>query len=82
MKNLQKINNNQQSKYDEIIDYLNQDNEYWLENDKWDLTEEFFYGKIIRTTHYIDFSKFKNEIIKNELKYYVVYNFKEKLIKP
>jgi integrase len=72
---------NKQSKYEEIIEYLQQDNGYWLDNDKWDVTEEFFYGKIIRTTHYIDFSKFKNEIIKNELKYYVVYNFKEKLIK-
>lgn len=82
MKNLQKINSSQQSKYDEIIEYLKQDDGYWLKNDKWDVTEKIFYEKIIRTTHYIDFSKFKNEDIKNELKYYVVYNFKEKLIKP
>lgn len=82
VRNLQEIKVNQQSKYDEIIKYLSQDNGYWLENDKWDVTEKFFYGKTIRTTRYIDFSKFKTEDIKNELKYYVVYNFKEELIKP
>ena len=82
MKNLKRINSNKQSKYSEIIEYLKQDNGYWLENDKWDLTKDFFYGKTIRFTRYINFSNFKSEIIKNELKYYVVFNFKENLIKP
>ena len=80
MSNLQKIDN-QQSKYDEIIEYLKQDNGYWLENDKWDLTEEFFIGKRIYTSRYIDFSSFNDECIKNELKYYIVYSFKENLLK-
>ena len=38
---IQEIKSNQQSKYEEIIEYLKQDDGYWLENDKWDLTEEF-----------------------------------------
>lgn len=83
MKNLQKIKSNKQSKYDEIIDYLSQDNGYWLENDKWDLTENFFVGKVIKLggTHfrYVDFSPFNNIKIKNEIKFFILYNWKEKL---
>ncbi|NFJ83867.1 integrase [Clostridium botulinum] len=78
--NLQKIKSNQQSKYVEIIEYLSQDNEYWLENDKWDLTKKFFVGKKIYSSRYIDFSSFKNQIIKNEAKYYVLFNFREKYL--
>lgn len=78
---IQEIKNNQQSKYEEIIEYLKQDNEYWLENDIWDLTEEFFIGKKIYNSRYIDFSYFKNEYIKNEIKYYILFYFKEQYIK-
>lgn len=85
MDNLQLIKSNQQSKYDEIIEYLKQDNGYWLENDRWDLTKDFFVGKIIKrgNSHfrYIDFSKVQTYSLKNELKYFFLYNFKEKLIK-
>ncbi|MGY5239596.1 tyrosine-type recombinase/integrase [Clostridium tertium] len=83
MSNLQKIVN-QQRKYDEIIEYLNQDNGYWLEHDKWDLTEVIFEGKKVKvgTTifRYINFSKFINTQIKNEIKYYFIYHYKEKLL--
>ncbi|MDZ7548568.1 hypothetical protein GNF67_17885, partial [Clostridium perfringens] len=58
MSNLQKIDN-QQSKYDEIIEYLKQDNGYWLKNDKWDITKEFFIGGKVRSQRYIDFSNIK-----------------------
>ncbi|NFB55103.1 integrase [Clostridium botulinum] len=81
MKNLQEINNSKQSKYDEIIEYLKQDDGYWLENDKWDLTEWFFIGKKIYNSRYIDFSSFKNEYIKNEVKYFVLFYVKESYIK-
>ena len=81
MQKLQQIKNNQQSKYNEIIEYLKQDDRYWLENDKWDLTKEFFIGKKIRRIRYINFSSFKNETIKNEIKFYILFNFKENLLK-
>lgn len=42
MLKVQQPQSNQQSKYDEIVEYLKQDNGYWLNNDKWDLTEDFF----------------------------------------
>ena len=64
MSNLQKIDN-QQSKHNEIIKYLTQDNGYWLENDKWDITKEFFIGKTVNTQRYIDFSNIKSTSLKN-----------------
>jgi integrase len=76
--NLQLIKNNQHSKYDEIVEYLKQDNGYWLDNDKWDLTEEFFIGKKICNYKFIDFSLIDNLYIKNEVKYYFLYSFKNK----
>jgi integrase len=84
VKNLQKINSNQQSKYDEIIEYLKQDNGYWLENDKWDTTKNIFWSKEIKCgsaiSSTINFSNIKNELLKNELKYYFLYSFKNKLL--
>ena len=79
MRNLQEIKSNKQSKYDEIVEFLSQDNGYWLENDKWDLTEEFFMRKKQRGYRYLDFSTFKNNYIKNEVKYYLIYSYKNKL---
>ncbi|WP_023977082.1 tyrosine-type recombinase/integrase [Clostridium beijerinckii] len=77
---IQEIKSNQQSKYEEIIGYLKQDDDYWLENDKWDLTKEFFIGKKIYRSRYIDFSSFNNEYIKNEIKYYILFSFREKYL--
>ena len=78
---IQEIRSNQQSKYEEIIEYLKQDDGYWLENDKWDLTKEFFIGKKIYRSRYIDFYSFEKEYIKNEIKYYTLYLVKETYIK-
>ena len=74
---LQKIRVGQLNKYEEIVKYLKQDNSYWLNNDKWDLTESFFMGELIHNSKHIDFSNFKNTFLKNELKYYILFNFKE-----
>ena len=81
MNNLQKISSNKQNKYDEIIEYLKQDDGYWLENDKWDLTEEFFVGEKVYSSRYINFFCFENEHMKNEVKYYTLYLVKENYIK-
>lgn len=80
MKNLQEIKSNKQSKYDEIIEYLSQDNGYWLENHKWDLTEEFFVGKVIDGMRYIHFYNIQTEVLKNEIKFYFLFNFKNKYL--
>ena len=80
MDNLQLIKSNQQNKYDEIIEYLKQDNGYWLENDKWDLTEEFFIKGIVYGYRFIDFSLINSIYIRNEVKYYFLYSFKNKYL--
>ena len=83
MDNLQLIKSNQQSKYDEIIEYLKQDNGYWLENDKWDIYNNFEYDLAeARGKKYLDFSLFDNENIRLEAKYYYLYSLKENLLKP
>ncbi|AQS10543.1 tyrosine recombinase XerC [Clostridium saccharobutylicum] len=75
--NLQKIRKGQLNRYEEIIKYLKQDNGYWLNNDKWDLIKNFFVGEKVHDIRYIDFSNFKNTLLKNEFKYYIIFNFKE-----
>ncbi len=81
MDNLQLIKSNKQSKYDEIIEYLKQDNGYWLGNDKWDIEDEVFgeveYKVNVKNIR-LDF--IRNEILKNEIKYYLVYSLKNKYI--
>lgn len=75
--NIRKVGNKQLDKYEEIIKYLNQNDGYWLDNDKWDLMKDFFTNEQIRNRAYVDFSKFSNVLLKNEMKYYILYNFKE-----
>ena len=68
-----------EDKYNQIIEYLKQDDGYWINNDKWNFTEKCFYWKYIGESRYITFSSFKKETIKNEFKYFVLKSFKEKL---
>lgn len=77
MNNLQEIRSNKQSKYDEIIEYLSQDNGYWLENDKWDTNKKIFLSKVV-DQRYINFTDLYN--LKNEVKFYVLSNFKNKFL--
>lgn len=39
MNNLYNINGNYKNKYNYILNYLKEDNAYWLENDRWNLTK-------------------------------------------
>jgi integrase len=81
--NIQEIKNNKQSKYEEIIEYLKQDDEYWLENDIWDFYKNFEYDlDLARGKKYLDFSIFDDKNIQLEVKYYYLYSLKEKLISP
>ena len=80
MSNLKKIDN-QQSKYGEIIEYLKQDNRYWLEHDVWNTTDKVFGEieyKVNSKNIRLDF--IKNEVIRNEVKYYLVYSLKNKYL--
>lgn len=78
MSNLQK-REYQQSKYDEIIEYLKQDNGYWLENDIWNIEDGVFQGVEYKVKdRFIRFNFIKNKRLKNEVKYYLVYSLKNK----
>lgn len=78
---IQEIKSNQQSKYEEIIEYLKQDNEYWLENDVWNIKDEVFDKEEYKTGIYnIKLDFIKNETLKNEIKFYLVYSLKNKFI--
>lgn len=77
MKNLQEIKNNKQSKYDEIIEYLNQDNGYWLDNNIWDIYSKFNYDlEQARLKKHIDFTVIRNDYLILELKYAVIFGLK------
>lgn len=77
MKNVQLIKSNQQSKYDEIIEYLKQDSGYWLENDIWNINDDAFDKEEYKTRVLsIKLDLIKNEMLKNEIKYYLVYSLK------
>ncbi|NGU53386.1 tyrosine-type recombinase/integrase [Clostridium perfringens] len=79
MRNLQEIKSNKQSKYDEIIQYLSQDNGYWLENDIWNVSDSIFSKEEYKTgVSSIKLDFIKNERLKNEVKYYLVYSIKNK----
>ncbi|EPY2275224.1 tyrosine-type recombinase/integrase [Clostridium sporogenes] len=83
MKNLQLIKSNQQSKYDEIIEYLKQDNGYWLKNDIWNIYDEVFSNNNIIEEYKtgvknIRLNYINSFILRNEIKYYLVYSIKNK----
>lgn len=79
MKKIQEIKSNQKSKYDEIIEYLSQDDGYWLDNDIWNVDNNIFSKEEYKTgVSSIKFDFIKNEHIKNEIKYYFLYYFKNK----
>ena len=65
------------NKYNEMIEYLKQDNEYWLKNDIWKLDKLVKIKKENKKkfTQNIIFNDLKIEI-KTELKYIILYNFK------
>jgi integrase len=80
MSNLQKIDN-LQTKYDEIIEYLKQDNGYWLENDIWSIKDNVFEKQEYKTSvNNIKFNYIGNETLKNEIKFYLLYSIKNKYI--
>lgn len=68
------------NKYNEIKEYLNNSNFYWLENDVWDMHEMYKYDlKKAKNQRIIDLSIFDNKIIKLEVKFILINLFDNKL---
>lgn len=79
---IQAIKSNQQSKYEEIIEYLKQDDGYWLENDIWNVGDDVFEAVEYKVkTKNIKLDFIKNEILRNEIKFYLVYSLKNKYLR-
>lgn len=83
MNNSQMIKSSQRSKYDEMIEYLEDDNKYWLENDVWNTDDEVFKNSKLSIEYKVGLKRInldfiENEILKNEIKYYLVYSLKNK----
>ena len=71
--------------YEEMISYLSTENGYWLKNDKWSADSEEYkslnLGPIREGKHFIaDFTGYKNETVKIEVKYAILLLMKEKTI--
>lgn len=70
---------------EEIISFLSSEEGYWLKNDKWSADSNEYkilnLGPLKDRSHFIaDFSGYKNENIKNEVKYAILLMMKEKTI--
>ncbi len=68
---------NEVDKYDEMMGYLNENDMYWLENDKWNMNEKYNYHGMNRN---LNFNKFSDSRIKTELKYAIVYSLENKYL--
>ena len=71
--------------YEEMIAYLSTENGYWLKNDKWSADSEEYkslnLGPIREGNHFIaDFTGYKNETVKIEVKYAILLLMKEKTL--
>ncbi len=62
------------NKYDEMIEYLKQDDAYWLSNDNWDINK--LGVKKLRNANNLSFKVELPENIKMELKFLTLYSFK------
>lgn len=68
-------------KQDRIRDYLSSEGGYWLNNDQWYLNDESFGMGGIKVTErgrwlMADFSAYRSERLKNEMKFYLLYSMK------
>lgn len=70
-------------KYMEICDYLNANNGYWIKNDIWSGKDKAFSEREIdindraRIRTIADFSTFKQDSLKNEMKYFILKQLSE-----
>jgi integrase len=74
-------------KYKQMLLFLKENEGYWFYNDTWDVRDSVFttYGlndSNRNPTKQIDFSTFKEERLKNEAKFYLVYLLKNQLLQP
>lgn len=74
-------------KYHEMTEYLSSEGGYWLREDKWMIESEAFEKANLKAGKYqkgllADFSTYTRERMKIEMKYYLLYSMKNKILSP
>lgn len=74
-------------KYHEMTKYLSSEGGYWLREDKWMIESEAFVKADLQAGKYrngllADFSGYTKEQMKIEMKYYLLYSMKNKILSP
>lgn len=74
-------------KHEMMIEYLSAENGYWLENDEWMADSSAYISTGLRTVRsqeqsIVDFKSYKNEALKTEMKYFILYGLKNKWRSP
>lgn len=72
-------------KYTQMTEYLSSERKYWIDNDQWYLEADSFQEAGIntgkkKTGRLADFSGYKSEQLKNEMKYFLLYSMKNGLL--
>lgn len=72
-------------KYNQMTEYLSSEGKYWIDNDQWYLEADSFRQAGIntdkrKTGKLADFSGYQSEQLKNEMKYFLLYSMKNRLL--
>lgn len=73
-------------RYGAILSYLSEDGGYWIKNDVWQVhnkafTDNGLYPSLGQTTMKIDFSHYSQEVMRNQVKYYLISSLKNRVLK-
>lgn len=76
-----------QEKFQEMQEYLLQEDGYWLQEDKWKIESDAFRKSGMTAGKYVngtlaDFSGYRNAQMKLEMKYYLLYHMKNQYLAP
>jgi integrase len=74
-----------EDKYNRMLEYLSSEGSYWIDNDQWYLEADSFRQAGIntgkkKTGKLADFSGYRSEQLKNEMKYFLLYSIKNGLL--
>lgn len=77
----------QGEKYQEMVKYLSSEDGYWLKEDKWMIESEAFMKAGLEAGRFkngllADFTTYRKEQMKTEMKYYLLYIMKNKWLSP
>ena len=81
------VREDEDDKYREMRDYLSSEGGYWLREDKWSVSSDGFKQAGLDAGDYktgvlADFSLYTKELMKIEMKYYLLYSMKNEWLSP